>query len=74
MTTSTSSTSNTHGYLRVAQPNTKPQRFMIVKDDRIIAEGLTRAKAQHFIACLIYGDQHPTEILTLRTKLQSQGI
>lgn len=61
-------------YNIIAQPHTKPQRYMIVKDDHIIARGLTRATARHIIACLLLGAQQPAIITETTIRLKSTGI
>lgn len=61
-------------YLIVPQPSSKPPRFMLVINDRIVAKSLLRSDARQIITALETACLHPDLAKTINEKLLSAGL
>lgn len=60
-------------YLIIPQPSTKPQRYMIARNDTIIAKSLTRVEARHIIACCTIAELEPDKVERAKEYLANSG-
>lgn len=60
-------------YIRLTEPSTRPVRYMIAKNDTIIARGMTKAVAYQIMAALMIADLNPRDHADKIKTLKEQG-
>ena len=60
-------------YEILTEPRTKPIRYMIAHDDKIIARGMTKATARNITTALMLAEKRPEEFQVNLSRLKNSG-